>query len=245
MAFVENLNQKLNNIKKYSLASQEQNTHGNQYYYNIIIIAASAKGLCGGFNSQLERTLLNQININPEQRYEFVLLGKKAESLIEHTKFLQLSNCGKIILPNLQIQTLPQIIEKIKALVGDQPMVNSIAVLHNHFKSIFYYKPKYSTVFSFDDSASNLETKELIDPQDLICEQEIDIITKLLSNALLETSLYSLLHESILCETAARFVTTDGATQSARKKIEQLSLQYNKIRQAMITREVAELSSCV
>jgi F-type H+-transporting ATPase subunit gamma len=49
--------------------------------------------------------------------------------------------------------------------------------------------------------------------------------------------------QSLLAEQAARFIAMDHSTTNAEKYLDRLTLQYNKSRQSLITREVAELSA--
>lgn len=53
----------------------------------------------------------------------------------------------------------------------------------------------------------------------------------------------NLLFQSLLAEQAARFLAMDNSTRNADKFLDKLVLQYNKQRQALITREVSELSA--
>jgi F-type H+-transporting ATPase subunit gamma len=59
----------------------------------------------------------------------------------------------------------------------------------------------------------------------------------------LTATMYRLLFQSLLAEQAARFISMDNATRNAKQLLEDTQLQYNKLRQAKITRELTELSA--
>ena len=78
---------------------------------------------------------------------------------------------------------------------------------------------------------------------DPILEQQIDELLEYTAASYTYAYVLNVLFQAILAEHAARFLAMDSSTTNAEKYLEKLTLQYNKIRQAVITKEVAELSS--
>jgi F-type H+-transporting ATPase subunit gamma len=64
-----------------------------------------------------------------------------------------------------------------------------------------------------------------------------------LVDSYIKSSITNLLFQSLLAEQASRFLAMDNATNNAENLLEKLNLQYNKSRQAIITKELSELSS--
>ena len=64
-----------------------------------------------------------------------------------------------------------------------------------------------------------------------------------MARSTIESELHYLLFESLLAEHAARFISMDTATRNAQTLLEETQLQYNKLRQAKITKELTELVS--
>ena len=58
----------------------------------------------------------------------------------------------------------------------------------------------------------------------------------------LHATVYEGLFDSLLGEQAARFIAMDGATRNANSLLESMKLEYNKLRQAKITKELTELT---
>ena len=80
-------------------------------------------------------------------------------------------------------------------------------------------------------------------PDDFIWEDSPLHILDALAHQQLNATLYALLVQSLLAEQAARFISMDNATRNAKYLKESMMLQYNKLRQAKITKELTELST--
>ena len=60
---------------------------------------------------------------------------------------------------------------------------------------------------------------------------------------MISINIQAALYESLLSEQSARFLSMDAATQNAQNLLNKMKLEYNKLRQANITRELTELSA--
>jgi F-type H+-transporting ATPase subunit gamma len=213
----------------------------------IIIVIASSKGLCGSFNSQLEKHANSRIEIDPQHKYEFLAMGKKSEALIQNINLLKNTNYKIKSFETPTTKNLHQVAWAVKNHIIQSVHLSDVISLSNTFKTLFSQRPKVKKLLPLENTLSS-DTSDATEAQptgEIIWEQPAkEIINQFFMNYL-EASICGLLCESLLCEFAARFITTDSATQNAKNKIEQLSLQYNKIRQSLITREVAELSSSI
>lgn len=210
----------------------------------LIIVISSGKGLCGAFNSQLELHAKKRLDLDPEGHYEFLAIGKQAETIISNLD-IKIINFKTITFDNLSIHNITKQTNAIKKYILDDPHIQDVICLSNVFKTLFLQRPQIRTILPLKNSSFcgiNSPTKTT-SFQELIWEQPAEEILEQSFSNYLEATIYSLLQESILCENAARFITTDSAAQNAKNKIEILSHQYNKYRQGSITREIAELSA--
>lgn len=212
----------------------------------LLVIVGSSKGLCGSFNGQLERHAKDRINIDPHQEYKIITVGRRANRILSGSEVL-----GTQAIPKNFIKSLPCLSEKNLAstasvisntIMSSDENFSKVMALSNSFKSIFSQKPKIRTILPIEPP-SLAEGQSPPDFDEIIWEQPSSQIIDQLFGQYIYTSIYSLLSESLLAETSARFVTTDGAAHNASQQIDNLSLQYNKMRQSAITREVTELSS--
>lgn len=210
----------------------------------LLIIVGSSKGLCGSFNSQLERHAKDRITIDSHQTCHIITVGRRAERILSNTELIDLKSLPEdsiTKLENLTDKNIDQITSSITSVItAPGARFSQVMILANSFKSIFSQKPKIRVVLPISPSDLNHENEAT---EEIIWEQPSEKIIRALFYQYIYSSTYSLLSESVLSEISARFVTTDGATQNASKQIENLSLQYNKLRQGAITREVTELSS--
>lgn len=210
----------------------------------LIIVISSAKGLCGAFNSQLEMHAKKRLDIDPEDRYEFLAIGKQAETIISNLE-IKTVNFKTIAFDNLSIHNVAEKTNAIKKYILDDPHIQDVICLSNAFKTLFLQRPQIRTILPLKNSSfcginNPAKTTSF---QELIWEQPAEEILEQSFSNYLEATIYSVLQESILCENAARLISTDNAAQNAKNKIELLSHLYNKYRQGSITREVAELSA--
>lgn len=220
------------NGQDFILTKQKQN------HKTIILVIGANKGLCGAFNHQLEIHARKRFELDPEQHYEFLAIGKQAENIV-HSLNMPKDIFNIIPMESLSSHNIEELTQAVKNHIENSTHTANVLCLSNSFKSLFSQQPKLRVILPLENFAATNSEPE----NNILWEQPSELILQECYNNFLYTIIYNLLLESILSETAARFITTDGAMQNAKTKIEQLSLMYNKVRQAAITREVAELSA--
>ena len=203
----------------------------------LCIVVGTSKGLCGSLNSNLFRFLDASLSEN-NQGIDFVVIGSKA------TKYIAEKQLGTVICTyaelasNNFITIADDLISKIKA--GDSAY-SSVIVFSNHAKSFFTQKPCKTVVVPFEHGILDL-TEEVAENQgQMIWEQGSNEVLEQLAMQYLRGSIMNLLFQSLRAEHAARFLAMENSTSNAEKYLEKLTLQYNKQRQSLITREVSEL----
>jgi len=216
----------------------------------LFIIVASTKGLCGSFNSNLKRYFERTFIVEDHQNPTFITIGDKAKSFL-------LTGQQRYIAKHFQSFASSEIVsiaETITAhILSHRPIHSSVTVYCNTFKNFFTQIPSRSSIIPFHMHGKNpKKNKELskvsslhkyIEEEEPIWEQDKDRIMLFICERNLKALLFDILIESLLSEHAARFVAMDLSTSNAEKYLEKLTLKFNKSRQALITREVAELSA--
>ncbi|HSX40320.1 MAG TPA: FoF1 ATP synthase subunit gamma, partial [Candidatus Saccharimonadales bacterium] len=114
--------------------------------------------------------------------------------------------------------------------------VAKVQVLSTNFQSIFTQTPMLTTVLPVEIATDTRSHFSLFEPG----EQEL--LPQMLKHYL-EMTLYRHLLESYLSEQAARMLSMQNATNNANDMIEDLKLEYNKLRQERITSEILDISS--
>lgn len=213
----------------------------------LYIVIATSKGLCGSLNSNLFRFLEQSFFLQPHQTAEFIVLGQRG------IRYIKGKQWGEIIYayPELSSNNYMTIAEDIvDRIVNSKKNYSSVTFFGSHLRTFFHQQPKKIVLLPLQRSGLNLFTddKDLADTsaplgEDPIIEQSINQLLEYSATSYAHSFVINVLFQAILAEHAARFLAMDSSTTNAEKYLEKLTLHYNKIRQAVITKEVAELSS--
>ena len=201
----------------------------------LFIVISAAKGLCGSFNSNLFRYFERAFFVEEHQKPIFITIGQKATKLIKEKK------AGEIILSVDEITSsnFVPFADKIVEIINDRKNIySSVSIYSNHFKNFFTQKPQKTTLIPVSIKQP-MQVAEI----EFIWEQSQDAILDYLAAKYIKSSILNLLFQSLISENAARFIAMDSSTTNAEKILEKLTLQFNKTRQTLITREVSELAA--
>ncbi len=203
----------------------------------LFIIVSTTKGLCGSLNSNLLKYLQKTLILENHQKAEIITIGLKSQKFIPE---LNLPKSAKVILSFNEIGsgnylTLTQ--EIIKTIYDPQKNYSSVVFFSAKIKNFFAQHPHKTTIIPTTTQTEEIKIKDLMQTES--SQKIMDSLAK----AYLKSSISHLLFNAILSEQASRFLAMDAATNNADNYLEQLTLEYNKTRQALITREVSELSS--
>lgn len=200
----------------------------------LLIIIGSQKGLCGNFNNNL-LTFVNHETNSYQNRVEYILIGKKIIDSFNKATHSIVFDSNQLTINN--IASLARLI--VDHLIKHPTGYSTIDVYFNYPKTFFAQKPvrKRITPLSFPQTSSSQSMNEYH------WEQSPDKILDTFVHTILYNSLYETLLTSLTAEYAARFVAMDSSTSNASSLLDTMKLQYNKIRQAKITRELTDLIS--
>lgn len=201
---------------------------------NLIIIISSQKGLCGSFNSMLFSLFKKKSKELPKSA-DYIVIGKKAMEFIRNMHNKNIISAFPTFTNKNRSFIAHSIVE---LLVTQTEPYTHVIVLSNKLKTFFVQKPSISTLIPLStQKMSPLHTHE-----DYLWEQQQEDILHNLSLLYLESTIENILFQSLFSEHASRFVSMDTATRNAENLLEVTRIKYNKLRQAKITKELAELS---
>lgn len=204
----------------------------------LIILIASQKGLCGSFNSNLFHKFEASFTPNFLKNASIITVGKHAQSYINKQPFGQITaSFDKFSSPQLNLIS-SRIVETI---CSAQKPFSSVVVVSNILKTFFVQRPHITTILPLSEPTNTIE--QSTPGEEYAWEQHPNEILNDLAVQYLTATMYRLLFQSLLAEQAARFISMDNATRNAKQLLEDTQLQYNKLRQAKITRELTELSA--
>ena len=115
-----------------------------------------------------------------------------------------------------------------------------MVVISSIMKNFFVQKPHASSLIPFVQQATSGTTHSTL--EEYMWEQNPDDIIELLAQQYIDANLQYLLFQSLMAEHAARFISMDSSTRNAQNLLDTTKLDYNKLRQAKITKELNELS---
>lgn len=204
----------------------------------LIILIGSSRGLCGGFDTSLFHYYQNHIAQHPINSHAVIAVGKRAISYcIERSIGPMINSFEELNASNL-ISIAQAITQAI--MLAPKPYT-SVIVFSNQFKSFFNQKPHISTLIPFMQKTSNQDEKSNT-KEDYVWEQKAEEVLNVLAHQCMDATVQHLLFQSLLAELAARFLSMDSSTRNAQTLLETTKLDYNKLRQAKITKELSELS---
>jgi F-type H+-transporting ATPase subunit gamma len=200
----------------------------------LIILIGSQKGLCGTFNEALFRYFEQQyMQSHPKHSYDVIAVGEKVVDYCTNQK-LHLINTFR----EFNTSTLTAIADEIASfMIEAEHSYKKVIIYHNYPKSFFSQKPSRTIVIPTQESP----IEESIELEEYVWEQSPSELLDYLVHVYLKSTIEFALFESLMAEAAARFVSMDSSTRNAEDVLDDLQLEYNKTRQAKITRELSEL----
>lgn len=223
----------------------------------LAVIVASNKWLCWGYNINVMKKVNSYIKETWEE-LEFITLWKKAASFVARTWNKLIADFSSDFSDNIE----PLFTKRISKMMRDEFLrweYSKVVVFHNHYVNTIKQIPvaKPSLPISSDTIKSYLTSviedhydleKELKENDD-IYSYDIEPTPEEVANEVIPIILDMIFYDSLLeakaSEHSARMIAMKNAKDSANKIASQLTLQYNKARQALITREVSEITAWV
>ena len=209
----------------------------------LIVVITSNRGLCGAFNANVIKEARRVISEKyPEQtkngNLKILTIGKKGFD------FFRKQNIGMLPDQNSLLQDLT--FDNVN-IVAEQIM-NSFTSLEFDRVELIYNQFKNAAVQNLTNEVflpvETLPEKQLkTTPTDYIYEPDMEVIIKELIPKSLKIQFYKAILNSFVAEHGARMTAMHKATDNATTMIRDLTLQYNKARQATITNQILEVVS--
>lgn len=208
----------------------------------LIVVFSADRGLCGGFNGSITRAVRAEVKKLEQEgiKVKLLMVGKKsADALNREFGHLFVERIdGNSAKPNY---TDAEILAKKIITLFENNEFGVCKVIFNKFVSAISQEVTYKSLIP----AEIQETEDDTNNSNSIYEfepSEEEILNDLLPRNL-STQLFSSQMESTASELAARMTAMDNATRNAGDMIDNLTLLYNRTRQAVITKELIEIIS--
>ena len=211
------------------------------------IVVSTDRGLCGGLNSNLFRRLLPSIAEWQKQGVEVdvVAIGQKAISFFRRIKGVNLIGSVSHLGEKPKLDQLVGVI-KVMMDVYTSNGLDRVFLAYNDFVNTMTQKPTIDALLPLPAVAAEMEktdgaTLEQKNDWDYIYEPDAQTVLEHVLARYVESLVYQATLENLASEHAARMVAMKAASDNASKVIGDLTLVYNKARQAAITQEISEI----
>lgn len=216
---------------------------------HLIVAVTADRGLCGGFNAYLIKAVREKIRELQAQDKEVSILcvGRKGRDLLKRSHssriwhgFTGITGKNRVEFVEANMVT-EYILEKFEAGEFDV-----CTVAYNKFENVLSQPPVLQQIIPFDlpeTVSSNVEAVSEAAKSPYAFEPEEEQILNALLPKNIGVQIYRALLDSSAGEQAARMTAMDNATRNAGEMIKGLTLQYNRARQAYITKELIEIIS--
>jgi F-type H+-transporting ATPase subunit gamma len=208
----------------------------------LIVVMTSDRGLCGAFNTNINKRAEreNKERSAAGQEVKLAVVGRKGRDYLTRRG---ISNLEYIpgVWDKLNYETAKAVgAQVLKPLfAGD---VDAVYLLYSEFKSAMSQNVVVERLLPVQQpEATEASSGEMESTDELIFEPNKDALLEQLVPMYIDISILRALYESQASFLGAQMTAMDSATKNAKEMIQSLTLQYNKARQASITKELMEI----
>ena len=214
---------------------------GNDKTYLCVVLTAD-RGLCGGFNTnicKLAKTSFKKI-LNEQKNLKIITVGSKGFDQIKR-------EYSKYVVKKYSFKEKKQITFKEADTVGNeiirlfnQNEFDKCILFFNNFKNVITQIPQAQQIIPVDNKSSESKEENFLPYEFEPDEDEIleDLLPKNIS-----TQVFKAFLENAASEQGSRMTAMDNATRNAGDLVDKLTINYNRSRQASITKELIEIIS--
>ncbi|MDG3583326.1 MULTISPECIES: ATP synthase F1 subunit gamma [Galbibacter] len=201
----------------------------------LVVAITSNRGLCGAFNTNIVKESNRLANtVYADKKVSLVTIGKKGNDVLKKNHYITHNN--NEVFDDLTFEHVSDIAEHLMALYGEGTY-DKIILVYNHFKNAATQVVKtedFLPIKPIESENANATADYIFEPS------KVEIVETLIPKSL-KTQLYKAIRDSFASEHGARMTAMHKATDNAAELKAELTLTYNKARQAAITNEILEI----
>jgi len=210
----------------------------------LVVLITGDKGLCGAFNTNLNKAGLEFLRSHADEQVEMVIVGRKGYDFFRRRHanirrhYLGVTGTGKV-----SFNDAVEIAQKcIADFTAEEHPVGKVFLIFAEFKSAISQRIVVDQLLPI--GRSPVPEKFGAEPViEYLYEQQPDELFGSLLPKAVEIQIYRALLDSVASELGARMTAMDSASKNADEVIGKLTLNMNRVRQAAITREIIEVVS--
>src|SRR6266436_3691874 len=214
--------------------------HIREVKKELVLIISTDKGLAGALNTNLFREAANF----DQTKTSFVVTGKKARQFVARTK--------RELLADFELKDSPSFVETkaISKFCTEKFLnreVDKVSVLYTHFINTVNQRPVTQTLLpisAFDLPKGEKSAADDVDPMlGYVFEPSAELVLDTVLPYYIQYQVFQMILDARASEHSSRMVAMKNATDNAKEFIKDLTLEYNKMRQASITTELLEIAT--
>jgi F-type H+-transporting ATPase subunit gamma len=213
----------------------------------LVILITSNRGLCGGYNSQIiKKTVQKLKEIGQDDKVDIITIGKKGD--VAMRRINQKITAVFQEIPDVNISLSD--IGLLSTLVMDEykSVYKKVFMAYTDFYSALLQKPVIKQLLPISkeeikETLKNLPEKVKKQKINYLFEGDFDFLLGSLAEKITKMQIYQMILESNASEQSARMIAMKNASDASGEMIDDLTLMFNKARQANITREISEISA--
>lgn len=210
----------------------------------LVVLVTSDRGLCGGFNGNVSKAVERHIRANPDgfEQLDLLLIGRKGNDYLKRRPGMNIFKVYENFLGTGQVSYAPaSLIGKELVELFESEQYDAVFLAYNAFRSAISQEPQITQLLPVVPAAAESGAGEY--QADYLYEPNVTEVLGQLLPKYVEVQLFRAFLESVASEHGARMSAMDSASKNATEMIGKLTLQYNRARQAAITKELMEIIS--
>ena len=206
-----------------------------------LIVITSDKGLCGGLNTNALRLAINKVrdwqgegrtvHVTPIGNKGFGFMQRMGAKIVSH-----LVGVGDA--PNMD-----KLVGPVKVMIDEyaQGKIGALYIIYTRFVNTMKQEPVVEQLMPLPEDRLQEDVAAKREHWDYLYEPDARVVLDQLLTRYVEQIIYQAVAENIASEQSARMVAMKAASDNASSVIDDLTLVYNKSRQAAITKELSEI----
>lgn len=202
------------------------------------MVITSDRGLAGAYSANVLKKMIRDIEQrhNSPEEYRIIVLGQIGATFLQNRGY-QLENTLTDIPDQLAFKTIQAIGKRAIDLYVDE-QIDELHIYYSHYVSVIENKPSSKKLLPLSPEDSSLGHGAMATYE---FEPDKDAILKILLPQYIESLIYGTILDAKASEHASRMNAMKNASDNATEMIDDLSLQYNRARQAAITQQITEI----
>jgi F-type H+-transporting ATPase subunit gamma len=238
--FAREMNETLRRLATYQeVLDHPLMTQRESYQKEDLFVLTSDRGLCGSFNSNVLRMVEHYLLDHHDRKDQISLstIGKKGFKYFSKAGMDIRQNVDDLLDKPLYTRAVELAEDLAKRFVDGE--VDRVTLVFNEFKSAVQQTVVFKTLLPLEPP--KLEESQEGGFVEYLFEPDKKILLDRIVHRYLANQLFMIVLESVASEHGARMSAMENASNNARDMIQDLTLEYNKARQASITKELMEI----